>query len=157
MDSTTTIEGPMSVTLACAWCQRESGAGVADDPRTIVGLCEQHVAGFFERVESLLTSCAELFKSRRRGKDTEPASPALAPAPAPTVAGLLRNHGGLTRCDACIASELDWSPERVTGEAEQLPAAEFLRDQWRCARCGARGLVTRLRTHRSRMLEQKAA
>ena len=153
MNSTPTNRGPMNVTLTCAWCCRESGAGGIDDPRTIVGLCERHVAGFFERVESLLTSCAELAKSRRRGKDIEPAPPVSGP----TVAELLRSHGGLTLCDACIASELDWPAERVSSEAARLPVSDFLRDHWRCARCGARGLVTRLRTRRSRMLEQKAA
>ena len=151
----TTIDGTMSVILACAWCRRESGGNGVDDPKTIVGLCEQHVAGFFDRVESLLTSCAELRKSRRRGKDVD-ATPAAA-APEPTVADLLRRHGGLTLCDACIAAELSWAEDRVTGEAEELAPTEFLRDHWRCARCGARGLVTRLRTRRSRILEQKAA
>lgn len=155
VNPTPTIDGPMSVTLACAWCRRESGVGGTDDPRAIVGLCERHVSGFFERVESLLASCAELAKSRRRGKDVEPVSP--PPAPEPTVAELLRSHGGLTLCDACIASELDWPAERVSGDAAELPASEFLRDHWRCARCGARGLVTRLRTRRSRLLEQRAA
>jgi hypothetical protein len=155
VNPTPTIEGPMSVTVACAWCRRDGGARGPDDSRAIVGLCERHIAGFFERVESLLTSCAELAKSRRRGQQPEPVSP--APGPEPTVAELLRGHGGLTLCDACIAAELDWPAERVSSEAARLPVSDFLRDHWRCARCGARGLVTRLRTRRSRMLEQKAA
>ena len=144
----------MSVNVICAWCRRDGRASSDADPRAIVGLCEQHVTGFVERVESLLASCAAFPQSRRRKQAPEPQ---VAREPERTVAGLLRHHGGLTLCDACIASELGWPEARVTGDAEALATSEFLRDQWRCARCGTRGLVTRLRTRRPRTLEAKAA
>lgn len=156
MNATTIAEATMSVNLVCAWCRRAGGANGMDDPRAIVGLCEQHLTGFIERVESLLASCAAFAQSRRRKQAPEPvAEPAVEPER--TVADLLRQHGGLTLCDACIASELDWQEARVTGDAEALEASEFLRNQWRCARCGTRGIVTRLRTRRTRSLEAKAA
>ena len=147
MNAMTIAEAPMRVNLVCAWCRREGDAHGTDDPRAIVGLCEQHLTGFVERVESLLASCAAFAQSRRRTQAPEPvAEPAVEPER--TVADLLRQHGGLTLCDACLASELGWQEGRVTRDAEALPASEFLRDQWRCALCGARGIVTRLRSRR---------
>jgi hypothetical protein len=141
----------MTLTIVCAWCRRDTGAG-ADDPRAIVGLCADHVTGFFDRVESLLTSCAALAAGRRKNAE----APA-APVPEETVADVLHKHGGLTLCDVCIAAELGWPPARVTAEAEALATPEFLRDYWRCARCGTRGLVTRVRTRGKRVLEKQAA
>jgi hypothetical protein len=42
--------------LVCAWCRR-AGAGVRpDDPRAIVGLCDEHVSGFFDQVDRLLST-----------------------------------------------------------------------------------------------------
>jgi hypothetical protein len=144
----------MTVNVICAWCRRESGASAAADPRAIVGLCEQHRTGFVDRVEGLLASCAAFAASRRR---KQPSEPEPAREPERTVPDLLRHHGGLTLCDPCIASELDWPEARVTIDAEALAGNDFLRDQWRCARCGTRGLVTRLRTRRTRPPETKAA
>lgn len=148
----TIAEDLSTVTLVCAWCRRDSGTAGTDDARAIVGLCEDHIKGFFARVEDLLVSCAAL-----RRKKTEADAPAPVEEPAEeSLADLLRRHGGLTFCDACLAAELDWPAARVTGEAESLDRAEFLRNQWRCARCGARGLVTRARMRRSYILEDVA-
>jgi hypothetical protein len=154
VNASTIAGATMSLTVICAWCRREGGASRADDPRAIVGLCAQHLTGFVDRVESLLASCATFAQSPRR---TQAPEPEPARESERTVADLLRHHGGLTLCDACIASELDWPEARVTGDAEALAAREFLRDQWRCARCGTRGIVTRLRTRRPRTLEANAA
>jgi hypothetical protein len=143
-------------TIACAWCHREGGVAGGEDSRTIVGLCDEHVSGFFHRVENLLTSFADLAAARKKrrgdGAETPPAQP-----PKVSVADLLRKHGGLTLCDACIARELDWPAPRAKAEAEGLPTPEFLRDYWRCARCGARGLVTRVRARGQHTFEKQAA
>ena len=152
----TIATGTFLPTISCAWCRRDGGVAAAEDPRTIVGLCDDHVSGFFHRVETLLTSFAELAVSRRkRGGDTAEAPPAATPEV--SVAELLREHGGLTLCDACIADELGWPVPRATAEAEGLRTPEFLRDYWRCARCGARGLVTRARARAQRTSEKQAA
>jgi hypothetical protein len=149
---------PLTVTIVCAWCRRDAASTGMTDPRAIVGLCDEHVSGFFNRVDVLLASCAALRKTKSaRGAAAEPEPDAIPEPAADTVADTLRKHGGLTLCDACLAAELGWPAARVTEEAEALTAAEFLRDQWRCARCGARGVVTRARTRRSRILEKQAA
>lgn len=149
----TTADALSTVTLVCAWCRRDSGAARADDVRAIVGLCEDHVKGFFARVDDLLASCAAL---RKKKNAPDAIAPVEEEEPEEGLAEVLRRHGGLTFCDACLAAELDWPAVRVTGEAERLDRSEFLRDQWRCARCGARGLVTRARTRRSYILEDVA-
>ena len=148
-----TLDALSTVTLVCAWCRRDNGAPGTDDARAIVGLCEDHVKGFFARVDDLLASCAAL---RKKKSAAEPAAPIEEEPEEEGLADVLRRHGGLTFCDACLAAELDWPAARVTGEAESLDRSEFLRDQWRCARCGARGLVTRARTRRSYILEDVA-
>lgn len=154
----TMVQTTLAVTIACAWCRRENGGETAGDPRTIVGLCDEHVSGFFSRVDTLLASLAELRAARRRTRDV-PAETAAAPEPAggEAIADLLRKHTGLTLCDACVAADLGWPAARVTGEADRLDASDFVRDQWRCGRCGARGIVTRARTRRTRLVEKQAA
>ena len=155
MNPTITTE-TLAPTIVCAWCRRDGGISGADDSRSIVGLCQEHVSGFFDRVDTLLSSFAALTASRRkRSKDAEETEPEAAPEIG--VADLLRKHGGLTLCDGCIASELGWPAPRATAEAEALSSPEFLRDYWRCARCSARGLVTRVRARGQRTLEKKAA
>jgi hypothetical protein len=154
----TLVADPLTVTIVCAWCRRDAASTGVDDPRAIVGLCDEHVTGFFNRVDTLLESCAALRKTKsRKGAVAEPKPDAIREPVGDTVADTLRKHGGLTLCDACLAAELGWPAARVTAEAEALTASEFLRDQWRCARCGARGVVTRARTRRSRILEKQAA
>jgi hypothetical protein len=146
---TMTVTTPVTittVTLACAWCRRENG-GASADARTIVGLCEDHVRAFSTRVDDLLASCAALRKKKDARRDASVEVPATQ-----GVADILRHHGGLTFCDACLAAEVGRAPEHVAIEAERLDGAEFLRDQWRCARCGARGLVTRARVPRAGIL-----
>lgn len=145
----TSTERLSTVTLVCAWCRRDNGTVGSDDRRAIVGLCEDHVKGFFTRVDELLTSCAALRKKRT---EAEPEA-AAEESPAESLANVLRHHRGLTFCDACLAAELDWPAERVASEADALDRLEFLRDHWRCARCGARGLVSRARTRRSFILD----
>ena len=152
VNATATTAEPLStVTLLCAWCRRDSDTAGTQDSRAIVGLCDDHVKGFFARVDELLASCAAL----RKKKVADAETPAEE-APDESLPNLLRRNGGLTFCDACLGAELDWPAERVTSEADALDRSEFLRDQWRCARCGARGLVTRARTRRSYILENVA-
>ena len=143
----TTSRTPATLQLLCAWCRRNNPA-TTDDPRAIVGLCDQHVKGFFARVDDVLRSCAALRKKKSESSETEPVEEEVE-VPAETLANVLRRHAGLTFCDACLGAEADWRVERVTHEANALDRSEFLRDEWRCARCGARGLVTRTRTRRS--------
>lgn len=153
----TVVPTTLGVTIACAWCRRENGGDAAGDPRTIVGLCDEHVSGFFSRVDALLASLAELRARRMRTKDA-PAGTAAAPEPAggEAIAELVRKHAGLTLCDTCVAADLGWPAARVTEEADRLDA-DFVRDQWRCGRCGARGIVTRPQTCRTRLVEKQAA
>lgn len=153
----TVVPTALGVTIACAWCRREHGGDAAGDPRTIVGLCDEHVSGFFSRVDALLASFAELRAKRTRTKGA-PAGTAATPEAdgGEAIADLLRVHTGLTLCDACVAVDLGWPPARVTDEADRLDPADFVRDQWRCGRCGARGIVTRARTRRS-LVEKQAA
>ena len=141
----TTSATPATLQLLCAWCRR-SNPTATDDPRAIVGLCDHHVKGFFARVDDVLRSCAALRKKKSENSETEPVEDEV---PAETLAKVLRHHAGLTFCDACLGAEADWPVERVTHEANALDRSEFLRDEWRCARCGARGLVTRTRARRS--------
>lgn len=154
----TVVPTTLGVTIACAWCRRESGGAAASDPRTIVGLCDEHVSGFFSRVDTLLASLAELRAKRSRVKEAPVETPAATqPDGGEAIAELLRHHTGLTLCDACVAADLGWPVARATDEADRLDASEFVRDQWRCARCGTRGIVTRARTRRTRLIEKQAA
>lgn len=154
----TLVPTTMGVTIACAWCRRENGGDTASDPRTIVGLCDAHVSGFYSRVDTLLASLAELRTRRTRVKEASVETPAATePDGSEAIAELLQKHTGLTLCDACIAADLGWPAARVTDEADRLEPSEFVRDQWRCARCGTRGIVTRARTRRSRLVEKQAA
>jgi hypothetical protein len=153
--SVTVAPGTTSVTIVCAWCRREAG-DASSDPRAIVGLCDTHVSGFVSRVDTLLGSLAELRGRRTRGQEA-PVSAPSEPDGQERVADLLRTHTGLTLCDACIAADLGWPAPRVADEAGRLDAAEFVRDPWRCGRCGARGVVTRARSRRTRLVETQAA
>jgi hypothetical protein len=47
-------------------------------------------------------------------------------------------------CDACLAREAGVALEDVVATVDRLRhGAAFLRDRWRCCRCGRPGLVTR--------------
>lgn len=146
-----------SVTIVCAWCRRDTGGVSTTDPRAIVGLCQDHVTAFFSRVDALLGSLAELRGKSSKSNDVPAEPPARDGDRVESIGELLRRQAGLTLCDACLGTELGWSPARVADEAEALAPAEFLRDRWRCARCGARGIVTRARGPRTRLVEHQAA
>jgi hypothetical protein len=143
------VKGPTAtanptLTLLCAWCRRHAHDAGGTDPRAIVGLCDEHVKGFFARVEALLASCAGL-RTANPGDESEGAR---EETPAKALGNALRRHAGLTFCDPCLAAEVGWDVDRVTAAAGALDRSEFLRDSWRCARCGARGMVTRTRARR---------
>jgi hypothetical protein len=61
----------------------------------------------------------------------------------------LVQHTGIDVCDRCAARELECSIAAIEDAAAAVSGREeFLRDEWRCGRCAARGLVTRVRRSR---------
>jgi CheY-like chemotaxis protein len=60
------------------------------------------------------------------------------------VAAILSEHRGLDSCDRCLAQKLGVDTEQAARAAIRLGAqSDFIREQWKCATCGARTVVTR--------------
>ena len=135
------------MTLVCIWCQREGRAQPAEDAAAIVGICPDHANRFLSEVDAALESdgrhsdggLAPTSQARRRRSPPDDV--------AGRVADLLAAHTGNDLCDRCLAVELRCSPVDVASVTVALSASrDFLRDEWRCGRCGARTLVTRARS-----------
>lgn len=139
------------VTTVCAWCCREGHAASSGETGAIVGLCEDHINRFCAEVDAALGG-------REPGRTAAPAG--LPPVRAPRreahavddrvvrrVVDVLVTNVRLDLCDACIAAEVACAVAVATAAADRLAAsADFLRDQWRCGRCGNRTMVTRARS-----------
>jgi hypothetical protein len=117
----------------------------------MVGICPDHAKRCLSEVDAALES-----DGRRSDGALTPATPARRRrAPPEDVAGrvadLLTGQAGNDLCDRCVAVELRCSPTDVESVTVALSASQdFLRDEWRCGRCGARTLVTRARSRHTR-------
>jgi hypothetical protein len=60
------------------------------------------------------------------------------------VGGFLSFRQNEDFCDPCLANSLRLTTARVTAAATVLGASGgYLRDRWKCSRCGVEGPVTR--------------
>jgi hypothetical protein len=128
------------VDVACVWCKRE-GQPVADGPGAITGICDQHGARFLAEVDAALAR-SETAGSRRRSRSRAAADPPLVKR----IADALRVNPCVDLCDGCLAAAVGLRVHEVESVVTRLGTSPaFLRDAWRCARCGAETLVTRAR------------
>lgn len=146
----------------CVWCRREGRESEPADAAAIPGLCDEHVRRFTAEVDAALQT-----PSAAGGAGDLP--PVNRPRRAPRrlsdklveqVADVLVRNARTDLCDACIAGELRRAVGEVQDATARLAASpDFLRDQWRCGRCGSRQLVTRARSRllRSRSLSPSPA
>jgi hypothetical protein len=144
------------VTTVCAWCCRERQARSPEETGAIIGLCHDHITRFTAEVDAVLGA----HEPSRADEPLPPATVDLPPAPAGRrtaravgerlvgqVADVLVGNLRVDVCDPCIAAELRCTVADASAAATRLAAsADFLRDHWRCGRCGARRLVTRARS-----------
>ena len=136
------------MTLVCVWCQREGKGQPPMDAAAILGICADHANRFLSEVDAALESDGR----RSGGALTPPTRARWRRSPSEDVvtrvADLLAHHTGDDLCDRCVAAALRCSPGDVESVTVALSASpDFLRDEWRCGRCGARTLVTRARAH----------
>ncbi|PYN95686.1 MAG: hypothetical protein DMD91_24040 [Candidatus Rokuibacteriota bacterium] len=143
----------MRVTFVCVWCQRDGRAQAPDDASAIVGICSDHARRFLSEVDAALEGTG-----RRRSEDSTSAAPPTRPrrrrsasdAVGRRVADALARSPGTDLCDRCLAADARCSPGEAESAATTLSGLpDFLRDEWRCARCGARAIVTRVRPRRT--------
>jgi hypothetical protein len=140
------------VRTICEWCRRDGQAPDVEDPSAIPGLCEDHISRFMREVDAALRGQTRirsevelpapdrLHRSARRVRETV----------LQQVGELLLRNFGSDLCDACVAAELGLRAAEAEAAAARLAASsDFLRDEWRCGRCGSRKIVTRARAAHS--------
>lgn len=138
----------------CVWCRREGRDPESADTPGFPGLCEEHIRRFTAEVEAALQvpagTTADVPSKRPRR-----APKRLSEKLVEQVAEILVRNARTDLCDGCIAGELRCTVAEVQEATARLAAStDFLRDQWRCGRCGGRQLVTRAR---SRLFRSRSA
>jgi hypothetical protein len=146
------------VTTLCVWCRREGRAAESEDSGAIVGLCDEHISRFNAEVETALHGPDDVAGDvgrlpgahawRRHGRR---ATDTLVGR----IADVLVQNARTDLCDACVAAELRATVAEAADAAARLARSpDFLRDHWRCGRCGSRRMVTRAR---SRLVAARSA
>jgi hypothetical protein len=148
-------------TLLCAWCRRDGRDVSAQDGAAIVGLCEDHIRRFTAEVDAALEAETPVRSGSAAGPErTRRASSRSGDALVKRVADVLVDNARVDLCDACIAREIGHRVVDVKAATERLASSsDFLRDLWRCGRCGTRQMVTRARSRllRSRSVSPSSA
>jgi hypothetical protein len=118
----------------------------------MVGLCDEHISRFNAEIEAALHVLDDpagdvgrlpaSHAPRRRGRR---ATDTLVDR----IADLLVQNARTDLCDACVAAEIHSTVAEAADVAARLARSpDFLRDHWRCGRCGSRRMVTRARSRR---------
>jgi hypothetical protein len=121
-----------------------------------VGLCADHINRFCAEVDALLGGHGRSRMAVRRRSEDAGLPPVRAPRREARaiddhvvrrIVDVLVTNVRVDLCDACIAAEVRCAVTVAAAAADRLAAsADFLRDQWRCGRCGNRAMVTRARS-----------
>ena len=126
--------------FVCVWCKRE-GKAVADGPASVAEICDQHRARFVAEVDAALLKGPGADGRQRSRRRSAPDATLIN-----RVADALRRQPCVDLCDACLAHDVGIRPADVEDTITHLgTSSAFLRDTWRCARCGEQTLVTRAR------------
>jgi hypothetical protein len=148
----------VDVRIACVWCRREGRGSDLPDAAAVVGLCDDHIRRFTAEVDAALQG-----RSRERRSEGPPVSGRpprragrrVSDRLVEQVADILVRNARTDLCDPCIAGEVGCAVADVQEATTRLAASlDFLRDQWRCGRCGSRQMVTRAR---SRLLRPRSS